>query len=86
MFEDVPVKYGNDRDDRYRDKNAGNSRHLLTGKNDQVADATKRVEATLRKGKVPVRVRIVDGMGHEVPHDKMVTTYRRPLAWLVAPP
>lgn len=60
--------------------------YLLTGKNDQVADATKRVEATLRKGKVPVRVRIVDGMGHEVPQDKMVTTYRRPLAWLVAPP
>jgi len=26
----------------------------------------------------------VPGMGHEVPADRMISTYRRPLAWLVA--
>jgi len=28
-------------------------------------------------------LRIVPGMGHEVPADRMVTLYRKPLAWLV---
>jgi hypothetical protein len=31
-----------------------------------------------------VKVRLVSGMGHEVPGDRMVSTYRRALAWLVA--
>jgi predicted esterase len=58
--------------------------YLLTGENDGVAPNTVRVGDTLKKNKVPVKVRLVPGMGHEVPSDRMVSTYRRPLAWLVA--
>lgn len=58
--------------------------YLLTGENDGVAENTKRVGETLKKNKVPVKVKLVPGMGHEVPGDRMVSTYRRPLAWLVA--
>ena len=58
--------------------------YLLTGENDGVAQNTVRVGDTLKKNKVPVKVRLVPGMGHEVPSDRMVSTYRRPLAWLVA--
>jgi len=57
---------------------------LLTGENDGVAQNTVRVGDTLRKAKVPVKVRLVPGMGHEVPEDRMITLYRRPLAWLAA--
>lgn len=56
---------------------------LLTGENDGVAQNTMRVGDTLKQAKVPVKVKIVPGMGHEVPADRMVTLYRRPLAWLV---
>ncbi|MDB4937461.1 MAG: hypothetical protein JWP87_4433 [Labilithrix sp.] len=58
--------------------------YLLTGENDGVAQNTVKVGDTLKKNKVPVKVRLVPGMGHEVPGDRMVSTYRRPLAWLVA--
>jgi predicted esterase len=58
--------------------------YLLTGENDGVAQNTVRVGDTLKKSKVPVKVRLVSGMGHEIPSDRMVSTYRRPLAWLVA--
>ncbi len=58
--------------------------YLLTGENDGVAQNTVKVGDTLKKNKVPVRVKLVPGMGHEVPSDRMVSTYRRPLAWLVA--
>lgn len=57
--------------------------YLLTGENDGVAQNTVRVGETLKKVKVPVKVQLVPGMGHEVPSDRMITTYRRPLAWLV---
>lgn len=57
--------------------------YLLTGKNDGVAQNTLRVAETLKKVKVPVRVQLVAGMGHEVPSDRMISTYRRPLAWLI---
>ena len=60
--------------------------YLLTGENDQVAQNTVRVGDTLKKVKVPVKVKLVPGMGHEVPSDRMVSTYRRPLAWLVNAP
>ena len=33
---------------------------------------------------IRVRVKIAPGMGHEVPADRMITNYRRPLRWLVA--
>jgi predicted esterase len=58
--------------------------YLLTGENDGVAQNTVRVGETLKKSKVPVKVKLVPGMGHEVPSDRMVSTYRRPLAWLAA--
>ena len=58
--------------------------YLLTGENDGVAQNTVKVGDTLKKNNVPVRVRLVPGLGHEVPSDRMVSTYRRPLAWLVA--
>lgn len=58
---------------------------LLTGENDGVAQSTVRVGDTLKKNKVPVKVKIVPGMGHEVPSDRMVSMYRRPLTWLAAP-
>ena len=58
--------------------------YLLTGENDGVAQNTVKVGDTLKKNKVPVKVRLVPGMGHEIPGDRMVSTYRRPLAWLVA--
>jgi hypothetical protein len=31
-----------------------------------------------------VRVQLVPGMGHEVPRDRMVANYRRPLRWLLS--
>ncbi|HEX7663864.1 MAG TPA: hypothetical protein VF407_05115 [Polyangiaceae bacterium] len=58
--------------------------YLLTGENDGVAENTKRVGDMLKAAKIPVRVRIRSGMGHEVPADKMNATYRRPLLWLTA--
>jgi predicted esterase len=57
--------------------------YLLTGENDGVAEHTVRVGETLKKVKVPVKVKLVPGLGHEVPSDRMISTYRRPLAWLV---
>lgn len=60
--------------------------YLLTGANDGVAQNTVRVGDTLKKVKVPVKVKLVPGMGHEVPSDRMVSTYRRPLAWLINEP
>ncbi|WP_394832869.1 hypothetical protein LVJ94_40845 [Pendulispora rubella] len=58
--------------------------YLYTGQNDEVAENTKRVEKMLRDAKIPVRMNIVSGLGHEVPADRMVTNYRRPLLWLMA--
>jgi predicted esterase len=58
--------------------------YLLTGENDGVAANTVKVGEALKKVNVPVKVKLVPGMGHEVPADRMVSTYRRPLAWLVA--
>ncbi len=56
--------------------------YLLTGESDGVAENTTRVGELLKKHKVPVKVRIAPGMGHEIARDQMVTTYRRPLSWL----
>jgi predicted esterase len=57
---------------------------LLTGENDGVLENTIRVGDTLKDNKIPVKVKIVPGMGHEIPADRMVSLYRRPLAWLAA--
>ncbi|MFO0676593.1 MAG: hypothetical protein U0169_08670 [Polyangiaceae bacterium] len=57
---------------------------LLTGESDEVAPATQRVADSLKSAKIPVRTRIQPGMGHEVPADRMVTNYRRPLLWLAS--
>jgi predicted esterase len=56
---------------------------LFTGENDDVAENTKRAGEMLKTAKIPVRVRIVPGLGHEVPADRMITNYRRPLRWLM---
>jgi predicted esterase len=56
--------------------------YLLTGENDEVAENTTRVGEMVKAERIPVRVKIAPGMGHEVPGDRMVSTYRRPLLWL----
>jgi predicted esterase len=58
--------------------------YLFTGENDEVAENTKRAGAMLKDAHIRVRVKIEPGMGHEVPADRMITNYRRPLRWLVA--
>jgi predicted esterase len=56
--------------------------YLFTGENDQVAENTKRAGDMLKDAHVKVKVKIAPGMGHEVPADRMITNYRRPLRWL----
>jgi predicted esterase len=56
--------------------------YLLTGANDQVAENTTRVGEMVKAENIPVEVKIAPGMGHEVPADRMIATYRRPLLWL----
>jgi predicted esterase len=58
--------------------------YLLTGENDGVAENTTRVGELVKAQKISVRVKIAPGMGHEVPGDRMITTYRRPLLWLTS--
>lgn len=66
-----------------KDKRKVQRVYLLTGENDGVAKSTLAVGDTLKKFKVPSKVKLVPGLGHEVPTDRMISTYRRPLAWLV---
>ena len=56
----------------------------MTGENDQVAENTKRAGEMLKDAHIRVRVKIEPGLGHEVPADRMITNYRRPLRWLIA--
>jgi predicted esterase len=56
--------------------------YLLTGENDEVAQNTERVGQLVKAESIPVKVSIKPGMGHEVPADRMITNYRRPLLWL----
>ncbi len=42
-----------------------------------------KVGETLKKFKVPSKIKLVPGLGHEIPSDRMISTYRRPLAWLL---
>jgi predicted esterase len=58
--------------------------YLFTGENDEVAENTKRAGELLKTARIPVRIKIVPGLGHEVPADRMITNYRRPLRWLLA--
>jgi predicted esterase len=58
--------------------------YLFTGENDGVVENTKRAGDMLKTARIPVKVRIAPGLGHEVPEDRMITNYRRPLRWLVA--
>ncbi len=58
--------------------------YLFTGENDQVAENTRRAGDMLKTAHIPCRVKIVPGLGHEVPEDRMITNYRRPLRWLIA--
>jgi predicted esterase len=56
---------------------------LFTGESDMVAENTLRAGDMLKNANIPVRVKIAPGMGHEVPADRMITNYRRPLLWLI---
>jgi predicted esterase len=58
--------------------------YLFTGENDQVAENTRRAGDMLKTAHIPVKVKIAPGLGHEVPEDRMITNYRRPLRWLIA--
>lgn len=58
--------------------------YLFTGESDEVAPNTERVGAMLKDKKIPYKLKIAPGMGHEVPADRMVTNYRRPLLWLTS--
>jgi predicted esterase len=58
--------------------------YLFTGENDQVAENTRRAGDMLKTARIPVKVKIAPGLGHEVPEDRMITNYRRPLKWLIA--
>ncbi len=58
--------------------------YLFTGEDDQVAENTRRAGEMLKEAHIRVRVKIVPGLGHEVPADRMITNYRRPLRWLAA--
>jgi predicted esterase len=58
--------------------------YLLTGENDQVVENTRRAGDMLKEAHIRVRVKIAPGLGHEVPADRMITNYRRPLRWLAA--
>jgi predicted esterase len=58
--------------------------YLFTGEDDQVAENTKRAAEMLKEARIHVRIKIVPGLGHEVPADRMITNYRRPLRWLVS--
>ena len=58
--------------------------YLFTGEYDMVAQNTVRAGEMLKTNNIPVRVQLVPGMGHEVPADRMVSNYRRPLRWLIS--
>lgn len=58
--------------------------YLFTGETDAVVENTKRVGDMLKAHKMRYKMKIATGMGHEVPADRMVTNYRRPLSWLLA--
>jgi predicted esterase len=57
---------------------------LFTGEDDQVAENTRRAGEMLKTAHIRVKVKIAPGIGHEVPADRMITNYRRPLRWLIA--
>lgn len=56
---------------------------MLTGEHDPIVENTLRAGALVREAKIPVRVIVRRGLGHEVPGDRMVANYRRLLQWLV---
>ena len=58
--------------------------YLFTGVHDEVAPNTARVADMLKAHKIAYRVKIAQGMGHEVPADRMITNYRQPLLWLAS--
>jgi predicted esterase/LysM repeat protein len=55
---------------------------LLTGEHDEVADATRAVEAWLRKARVTTRVSFPKDMGHELALDRKPFLYAQALRWL----
>ena len=59
---------------------------LVTGDQDSVVEDTRRVATLLEDAKVPVRTRIVPGLGHELALARMRALYRKPLDWLLGAP
>ena len=55
---------------------------LITGEHDEVADATRAVEAWLRKAHVTTRVSFPKDMGHELALDRKPFLYAQALRWL----
>jgi pimeloyl-ACP methyl ester carboxylesterase len=55
---------------------------MLTGEHDLVREHTLRAGAMLREAKIPVRVIIRKGLGHDVPANAMVANYQASLRWL----
>jgi predicted esterase len=58
--------------------------YLFTGEDDEVAENTRRAADMLKEAHIRVKMKILPGLGHEVPADRMITNYRRPLRWLLA--
>ena len=58
--------------------------YLVTGAMDETAPGTKSVAALLKKARVPVRVSLVKGMGHELARDAMNKRYGAAVAWLAS--
>lgn len=56
--------------------------YLITGEHDEVADATRAVEAWLRKARVTTRVSFPKDMGHELALDRKPFLYAQALRWL----
>jgi predicted esterase len=56
--------------------------YLLTGEQDGVVDATRRVFDILDQAGVHVIMRTPEDLAHEIPEDRMRRLYRRPLRWL----
>jgi pimeloyl-ACP methyl ester carboxylesterase len=55
---------------------------MLTGEHDPVLEHSLRAGAQVRAARIPVRVIVRKGLGHEVPADKMSANYLVSMRWL----
>jgi predicted esterase len=59
---------------------------MLTGEHDLIKENTLRAGALVRAAHIPVRVIVRQGLGHEVPADRMAANYQASLRWLLEAP